>query len=337
MATDTPELDQYQKEKEEFSDAMDEVFDADNEDKTDEEIIAEMDKKDADKSDVGGEPKKDLVDPAPESAPAASDSDADNLDGQVKPVTDTVDDPPDTIEAWKNKAEELEAELAKERQKTSSWNGRITAANTKVKELEAKILELEAVGNIAKDSEDKATTESDNEVLERFRSDFPELSTAFDIMQKRIDGVTPAPAKAAEPDTSTASTSSADNAADTVKDAQAKVNAEHTTSIRKVHPDLPEMVNTGVLLSWINKQPSYIRPTLETIYKSGTAEDVITMVTNFKDSSGWKSQLKPADGKNKTAADKLNSMREVTSESHTPSGTEIDKNDYDQGAKDAGL
>jgi hypothetical protein len=337
MANDTPELDQYQKDKDEFSNAVDDVLGAD-EGKSDEEIIAEMDKKQADNSDVGGEPKKDPDIPVVEKPADAIAPEADDLTGQgIAPVTKKeIEDPPDTIEAWKSNAEALEAELAKEKQKTSSWNGRITAANTKVKELEEKIATLEETATAAQSKEANTSNDSDNEVLERFRVDFPELSNVVDIMQKRIDGVAaPAPAKAAEP--STPEPDDSKPAAGTADEDAKKVRADHISAIRKEHPDLPEMVNTGVLLSWINKQPSYIRPTLETIYKKGKAEDVVVMVTNFKKDTGWKSQLKQADDNNKTATDKLNSMKEVTSETHTPSGTEIDKEDYDQGAKDAGL
>jgi hypothetical protein len=334
MPDEKTELDQYQKDKDEFSEAVDDVLGAD-ESKSDEEIIAEMDKKQADGTDVGGEPKQDPDKPAVEKTDDATKTEDDNLDGQgIVPVTKDIEDPPDTIEAWKGKADSFEAELAKERQKTSSWNGRITAANTKVKELEAKIVELESQVNTAVDKDTKASNDSDNEVLDRFRKDFPELSNVVDIMQKRIDGVVPtAPAKVETPaaDNSTTSAEVDDDKA------VAKVKSDHVASIRKVHPDLPEAVNSGVLLTWINKQPTYIRPTLETIYKSGKAEDVIKMVTNFKDDTGWKSQLKQADDKNTSAQDKLDSMIAVQSETRTPNGKVVDKEDYDQGAKDAGL
>jgi hypothetical protein len=97
------------------------------------------------------------------------------------------------------------------------------------------------------------------------------------------------------------------------------------------------MVNTGVLLTWINLQPDFIRPALETIYTSGNAESVIKMVTEFKDKTGWVSQLTKADDKGKTTNTKLASMVEVNSEGVAPTGKTVDKNDYDQAAKDAGL
>jgi hypothetical protein len=334
MTTDTPgvELDQYQKEKEEFSDAVDDVLSAD-ETKTDEEIIAEMDKKKADNSDVGGEPKKDPDVPAAKDPEPDDKSKDDDLTGQgVIPATQEIEDPPITDADGTKTVESLEAELAKEKQKTSSWNGRITAANTKAKELEEKIATMESAATKAVTKEADTSNDSDNEVLERFRTDFPELAGVIDILQKRVDGIAPAvaPVKAdPEPD-------STKSAAD---DTAVKQELEdHVSAIRKVHPDLSEMVNTGVLLTWINQQPEYIRPSLETIYRNGKPEEVINMVTEFKSKTSWKSQLdKTNDSNNKSADDKLNSMREVNSETIVPDGKTVDKSDYDQGAKDAGL
>jgi hypothetical protein len=327
----TPELDQYQKDKDEFEDAVDDVLAAD-ESKTDEEINAEMDKKQADKSGEAGEATKDPIVPAAAEPVTEPVPETDVTDGQgVTPATVVKEELPDTVEAWTTYAKALEDKLTKEKQKTSSWNGRITAANTKVKELEA---ELATVRGQIKTTEQTTTaklaTSSDNEVLDRFRNDFPELSNVVDIMQKRIDGVSPAQAKAVEPTPTPAQAGDTTDA-----DADDEEKEKHIAAIREVHSDLPEMVSSGVLLTWINQQPSYIRPTLETIYKSGKAEDVITMVTNFKEESGWKSQLKPAA--DTAAAEKLASMTEVKSQSQTPTGTVVDKDDFDQGAKDAGL
>jgi hypothetical protein len=342
---DTPgvDLDQYQKEKDEFADAMDDVFSEEADGKTDDEIIAIMDKKNADGTDVAGEAKKDLTKDA-DSKPAGNEPEDDSnltttgqgvtdgtaVDNDTVPVTKVVEDPTD-IGGWKAKAEAAEAELAKEKQKTSSWNGRITAANKRVTDLEAELetakqKQAPSAEDAAAAAKAQSTTESDNEVLDRFRTDFPELSSAFDIMQKRIDGVTTTPAK--------------EDAAKPAEATPAEVKTtidEHTTAIRKVHPDLSEMVNTGVLLTWINQQPDFIRPTLETIYTHGKAEDVINMVTEFKDKTSWKSQLSKADDKTAAANDKLNSMKEVNSETTTPDGKTVDKNDFDQGAKDAGF
>ena len=343
MPKDTPgvELDQYQKEKDEFDEAMDEVFSAENEDKTNEEIAEELAKKDAKDQDGDGISTKDSDDEAAKKAKATGDSDLLTQGQGVAPddgdasttVTKTIEDP-DDIDSWKAKVEALEAELTKEKQKTSSWNGRITAANKKVKDLETELETMkQAPAAAAADdgSKTKSSTESDNDVLDRFRNDFPEMGDVFDIMQKRIDGVSTAKAKD-ETDDDVIPT-------DHVGDDKTldETMEEHAASIRKVHPDLSEMANTGVLLTWINKQPDFIRPALETIYKSGKAEDVINMVTEFKDKTGWISQLTKVDDKTKNSNDKLNSMLQVDSETTTPDGKTVDKNNFDQGAKDAGF
>ena len=330
------DLNQYQKEKDEFAEAMDDVFGAD-EGKTDEEIMADMEKKNpSTDQDVDGISNKDS-DKSADDASKDADDDSDLLTpGQGvatednEPATPGKEDPPETDDAeWKTKAELLEAELAKEKQKTSSWNGRITAANKKVKDLETELSTVKTVTAATKPNTDN--NESDNEVLDRFRNDFPELSDVVDIMQKRIDGIQ-APAKVeADP----VSNVDDDNASG---DTAPTVIAEHMSAIRKVHPDLSEMVNTGILLTWINKQPDFIRPTLETIYSNGKTDEVINMVTEFKNKTGWKSQLAEMDGnKGKKSDDKLNSMREVNSESSLPDGKTVDKGNYEQGAKDAGL
>jgi hypothetical protein len=341
---DTPgvELDQYQKEKDEFSDAMDEVFSEENEGKTNEEIAEAMAKKDVEHKDEAGIATKDPDDDATKK-PAEDDSDVlipgqgvvkDEIKPDDVPATVEKTEPLTDVDGLQKRVTALEEELAKEKQKTSSWNGRITAANKRVSGLEteleaAKQKQAPSAEDAAAAAKATASTESDNAVLDRFRNDFPELSSAFDIMQKRIDGVMTTPAKEAKPVVP----------AEHVGDAPVADEAtnEHATAIRKVHSDLPEMVNTGVLLTWINQQPDFIRPTLQTIYDSGKAEDVINMVTEFKDKTGWKSQLTKADDKTKAANDKLNSMKEVNSETSIPNGKTVDKNDYDQGAKDAGF
>jgi hypothetical protein len=342
MPTDTPgvELDQYQKDKDEFAEAMDDVFSAD-EGKTDDEINADMDKKKADSDqDVDGISKKDSDKDASTSKDADDSSDLLSpgqgvaTEDDSKPATDKETDGLSDIEKdWKKKAEDVEAELTKEKQKTSSWNGRITAANKKVKDLEAELKQkAPSADDIAAKQKADAANESDNEVLDRFQNDFPELADVISILKKRVDGVAQAPVKDNTP------VSSDDDVTDDSDAEAAKAAAgDHMSDIRKVHPDLSEMVNTGVLLTWIHKQPDFIRPTLETIYSKGKSQEVVNMVTEFKNKTGWKSQLAQADNETQKADDKLNSMKEVNSETTTPDGKTVDKGDYDQGAKDAGL
>jgi hypothetical protein len=227
------------------------------------------------------------------------------------------------------KVTRLEEELAKEKQKTASWNGRITAANKNSEALKERITELEALQTTSNKETDKVTADADVEVLDKFREDFPELKDVIDILQRRVDKVAEGTKADAKPDVSKSAHT------DVVPDdIPATGKTEHIAAIHEVHPDLDEMVSTGVLKTWINKQKPFIQSHLETIYANGNSKQIIEMVTQFKDTTGWKSQLSTEDT---TKQDKLKSMLEVNSESATPSGTAVDKNDYDQGAKDAGL
>jgi hypothetical protein len=323
MPKETPgtELNEYQKDQDEFNAAVQDIFSADTE-VTDEEINKKLDEElgkrpdDTASGDATGDPVEKQVVADDASKAASTDTAAeDKTVDQSKVATDT-----DTTD-WKAKAETTEAELAKEKQKTSSWNGRITAANDKVKVLEDKITELET----ATPSEEDL---SDQTKIDKFRKDFPELGDVVDIMEKRIDKVA-APTKAAA-----APAEEVFDQVDTNKPDDGPTS--HYTATRDVHPELDEIVNSGVLLTWVRKQPDYIRPHLEKVYFTGDSEQVISMVTEFKNSSNWKSQLESRE-KDLTKEEKLQSLVDVNSDSSGPKGGAPDKNDFAAGAKDAGL
>ena len=300
-----PELDEYQKEKDEFAGAIDDIF-AEDSKLTDEEINKKLDEElgkrpDTASGDATGDPEVDpdkpLVDP--DKYPIAPDN---------KPDTDTTD--------WKVRAEAAEAESAKANQKMSSWDGRITAANKRVKELET---ELEQA-KVSKPSEQDL---SDTEKIEEFRKDFPELVDVVDVMERRIENAKPAKVEttpAPEP---------------TLNDTG---NTEHYDVTRAAHSDLDEIVNSGKLLKWVENQPLYIRPTLEKVYYGGSSSEVISMVAEFKSKTDWGSTKSEKDSKKATTKeDKLKAMLEVNSASAGPKTDGPDMEDYDQGAKDAGL
>ena len=329
------DLDQYQKEKEEFNDAVDAVLSADPE-KSDDEIMEAFDKADDDSTSEAGDATKDSTD---EAAKKKSDDDSE-LNSSSQGITDgeatvTKEEkvPDGTDLNWQEKAESLEAELAKERQKTSSWNGRITAANKRVKELEDKIVELNAlIAAKASTNDTAASDDSDQAKLDRFREDFPEMGDVLSILQQKIDNVKPRD----KVDT-TESTDDVPYDGPTDTDTEPVV-TDHMKKITDVHPDLGEMVNSGILLTWINKQPDYIQPALQTIYKTGSADQVIKMVTEFKEKTGWKSQLDQAtDDSGKKKQSKLDSMKEVDSESTGAPTGGPDKNDFAGTAKEIGL
>lgn len=305
----------YKKDKEEFENTLDAIFSADS-DISDEEINETLDKELGSKSDGSGESNDDSTqnteDPIT-SGVVPDESDTDTSQAK-KPATGN-DDQTD----WKTKCEETEALLAKERQKTKSWDGRIQAANKRAEEAEialSKVME-------SKKAEPSEEDISDQEKLQKFRDDFPELGDVVDIMERRISKVSKSqPAK--------------DVKTDVVKPEEEEVdNNTHRDTIIAEHPELDEMVGTGVLTTWINTQGEYIRPSLKRIYQSGSASEINTMLTEFKTQTGWKSQLK-SDSTARAKQAKLDAMKDVGSHSGGPiDNVGPDKNDYDKGVEDA--
>ena len=324
------ELEQLEKDKETFSSTVDALMSADD-DKTDDEIIKELDGEkegDDDSSAASGDaikdPKKSPDDPEPKVKDSIDDliaADQGGAEDKTKTPDSDIDSTNVSKDDWQQKAELAEAELKKEQQKTASWGGRITKANQRVIELEAEVVTLKE----AKPSVPDPTKEAETAVLEKFRTDFPELGDVVDILEKRIDSNKPAKAKDPEP-----------AATPTVDDPGTTDGSTHMDIIRKAHPDLDEMVNTGVLRTWINQQEDYIKPHLDQIYDSGKPEQVIDMVKRFKEASGWKSQLDQQGSKKKqTKQEKLDALKEVNSESGGAPPEGPDKNDYDGAAKEA--
>ena len=310
---------------------FDEVFN-DIVDKSDEDLQAEADKaketdedsgeskKDQSADAVGGKPVEDPIKPASSDPNPESDTEA-GL---------TQDD-------WKVKAEKFEADLQKERQRTSSWDGRIKAANKKAKELEAEVKMLRAKLD-EKDSGPSEEEQSDQEVMDKFKETFPELVEVIDIMQRKIDAKAspakdPGQSDTTDDDLDPESANSDDNVDDT------NVAVCDMNEVRKIHRDVDEAVSSGKIVTWINSQPDYIRPSLENVYYGangyGSTQQVIDLVNNFKTQTGWTSDLLKTED---TKADKLNSMMESEGGSGGPvDKTGPDKSDYDAAAKDAGF
>lgn len=225
------------------------------------------------------------------------------------------------------KVSELEAELKKERQRTGSWDGRIKAANDKVKNLEAENAQLKEDLEKSKTAVTDESANSEAEVMKNFQETFPELVEVLDIYKKNIDkkygNVTPAKVEP-EVETKPEPKPTEESDVDTSK---------HFDEIQKVHPDLSEAVSTGVLQTWINKQDDFIKPHLQSVYDGGTSKQVISLMTNFKTKSGWTSQLDT--GKDKDT--KLRSMLETEGESPGPKTDGPDKDDFAGTAKEIGL
>lgn len=307
---------ELQKADQEFEDAFNEDEDS-REQKPD-----VVDQQDTDEASGDAPKDQEPEDPTKQKEEVVEDPIKSGID-QNEPDTDTTD--------WKSKADELEAELKKERQRTSSWDGRIKAANQKVKDLEAEVKDLRAKLDDKHVKEQETEDMSDKEKMDMFREAFPELTDVVDILEKKINKIAPkeTPAKV-EPEPVTPDPEPTDENSDEPSD--------HYRQVTKAHPELDEMVRTGVLLTWINKQPDYISGHLADIYygknNQGSSKQVIDMISEFKTKSGWKSQTAR---KTKDKDNKLQAMLETDKANPGTPTDGPDKNDFAGTAKSIGL
>ena len=323
--------DQLSKDEDDFDAIFNEISD-----KSDEEIKEAEANRSKEPDAKAGEPTKDQAtigqqDEATDDTPTTDDKPG---QGTPDPATGTATDQTD----WKAKAESLEAELSKERQRTSSWDGRIKASNEKAKTLEAEVKML-------REKLDKLPTQqteeeqSDQDVLNKFKETFPELVEFSDVIDRKIKNATkPTPAKDPESSPSTddldPEPASSDDTATVDKSAVCNM-----VEVREIHKDVDEAVASGRIITWINTQPDYMRPTLENVYYGanglGSTKQVIDLLNNFKKQTGWSSDLLKKDT---TKQDKLNSMLEAEGDSGGPvDKAGPDKNDFATAAKEAGL
>lgn len=317
--------DKLNEEVNEFDEVFNEIID-----KTDEELAEEAVKEAQKKADeASGDATKDQqTDDDPK--PAATEDPIPN-EGDQKTNPDTT---PEDTSIYQDRITELEAQLSKETQRTASWDGRIKAANKKVKELEAENKQLRAKLLEDNDNDSPGTDQSDEEVMATFRKTFPELVEVIDIMQKKIDAKASSPTPTPAKDETDSTDQDLKTDEDEYKEEADRLHKEHIGRIKAVHKDLDEIIKSGSLMTWINNQADFIRPHLNNIYQSGSSDQIIKMVTEFKTKSGWKSQSqRQANSKQ----DKLNSMREAEGDSQGPTDNAPDPNDFTAAAKEAGL
>lgn len=311
----TPE--QFEQDQKEFNEVLDDIFD-----KTDEELQQEEMDKAKKANEASGDATEDL--PKTEETKTPEAEPAPEPEADPKPDTGMAESGTD----WKAKAEELEAELKKERQRTGSWDGRIKAANQKVKELEAENETLRQQVESKATEQVSQEEQSEQEIMDTFRATFPELTEVVDILENKIKKIQPAAAPAKEkPKQDIDPKPEADPAPSTDE-------SEHYLKISKAHPDIDELVRSGAMITWINTQPEYIQPYLNSVVAKGTADQVINTVSEFKNKTGWKSSVL---GEKDVKKKKLQSMMETDSQSAGPKSEGPDKNDFAGAAKEAGL
>lgn len=160
----------------------------------------------------------------------------------------------------------LETELAQERQKTSSWDGRIRTANDRTNELQTELDELKARAPAKEEDSPDADLSNDDEVIAKFKDEFPDFVRPLEIMAQRIAGKE---VKTIEPVVQALQ-----------EDGEATAQRLHTEAIENAHPGFLQLAPK--VKTWITTQPSFLQASLEAVFQKGTATEVIEMFDTYK-------------------------------------------------------
>ncbi len=94
-----------------------------------------------------------------------------------------------------------------------------------------------------------------------------QLWETIDDLQKRVYALSPAVEKLKETE-------------------EQRVIRQALKAIKDAHPDFESIINGANLANWIESKPSYKKTIYKQVYDSGTAEDIIDMLNDFKKETG---------------------------------------------------
>jgi len=219
----------------------------------------------------------------------------------------------------------LEAEIAKVKNDTAAWNGRIRKANERADAAEQELQRLKEspVKAKAPESAEEPSAEEDA-VLAQFAEDYPDFVKPLEILSKR---------KAAQLVEKRMATLEPDIKSMKESSEQATV-ADHVNKITAAHSDWKDIRDSGKLKTWIDSQPSFLKASLEKVYREGDTQEIIEMFDTYKRVNGLSPKTNTSGDKPKKDAADL--LAVPASGAGIPKG-KPDPNDYDAAWKEANL
>lgn len=219
----------------------------------------------------------------------------------------------------KNESQESDWKALYERevQRTKSWDGRLRVADTKIKELEDELRQTKE-SQKAKPSQSSPSGE-DDEVLKDFLEEFPDLVKPLSVLidrkaKEQAESLINDKLGEFTPIKATVEKQMADN---------------HFKAISDAHPDWQELVQAGSVQSWIESQPMYMQEPLNKVYRMGSTDEVIDLLTRFKQSNGGGSSVNQQSNNKPSKKDKISSAVAVQTGRALPPKREPDPDDFD--------
>jgi len=151
-----------------------------------------------------------------------------------------------------------------------SWEGRLRKREQEIHEREAKLKQLESEQNDGEEEEDPQDDqdEQDEDAVARLREDYPDIFAAMEQeINRRLSGK---------------------DLGQVIEQVEAFTQAEqdrqikaHRDAIKAKHPDF-DNIETDALNSWVEQQPYKDAVRYQSIIESGTADEVIEMLDQYK-------------------------------------------------------
>lgn len=189
-----------------------------------------------------------------------------NSDSVVKDATNTEGDTDADTEL------DYKALYEQEKQRTSSWDGRLKAKDRENEAIKAEAMALKRQVEAATQSRDQQAIDDADESVSTFLSEFPELA---DPIRKMINSAV----KSTRQEIRAEVDRDVTPLRQTVQDSAVE---KHFSTITKEHDDFMDVVEAGDLKKWIDAQPSFVRRAYDEVYNGGTATEVIELMDQFR-------------------------------------------------------
>jgi len=238
------------------------------------------------------------------------------VESESESEEETTQGSSEDVEAWKKAAEQWE-------QKYKSFEGRYRkekeSLQNQIDELKAENEKLQTQMNQSseKSSTEKSQSEStdaDTDIQE-FADEFPDLAghvtklvekKAQELVDQRVGKVeeemTPVKQKV-----------------------ESQAQDEHFRRITESHPDWKSLVSEGHLQQWINDKPSYAQNSANQVMESGSTEEVIELLDDYK----RENQTAQSSTKDTATKKKAQEASAVKRHSRKPKSPKADPNDFD--------
>lgn len=216
--------------------------------------------------------------------------------------------------------EQAQAELNKERQRTSTWEGRIKAANDRAILAEQKVQEFlrKQQSDVAPAVEAELGDTDEDKALKEFITEFPDLQGGVKALAKKIaKQIVATELDRVKPDIESIKQTTQTNARET-----------HFRMLEKAHSDFRELRDSGNITNWIASKPTILKNEYTRIYQGGTTQEIIEMLDICKKeinvSTKGDDNPKPSPS---DAARKFTAVRSHSSGPREPK--HINKDDFD--------